>query len=292
MVVPEEMFEKINVNTTSTITDISFLDENHGIICGSFSFLATTSNGGQSWHSLNVGTSQSFLSTCILSEQKIYTARLGLFASTNGGTSFNEIGNLSAGSSIFAFKFYNESDGLVLRGGSILKSSDGGNTWEEKFNTNTYSSLGNIQTPSPQIIYVSGGTAYDDVNVGLIVKSTDGGETWNTVWTTNSEIESISFLSDEIGYYVDVDNNIYKTMDGSNTWVHVTTIPNYPLDVCFRSENVGYISTYEGQILMTENGGSTWKTVYDKTQEPIVKIISVGNVIYAVGNDGLFLKKG
>lgn len=289
--VENQIFEKISINTTESLTDISFINENQGIICGSIGFFAKTNNGGKSWTKLNVGVTQTFMSAFMQNEQNLYTARLGMFSSKNSGNTFSEIGNLSIGSSIFAIKFYNLNQGLILRGGSILKSNDGGNNWTEKYNTNSYSSLNNLQITSPLISYASGGANFDNKNMGEIVKTVDSGQTWTKALNSNSKISSISFISDNIGFYINSNNELYKTINGANNWVKVSNLLYTPLNICFINESIGYFSTYEGQILMTKNGGLSWNIVYNKTNESIVKIISINNTIYAIGNNGLFLKK-
>ena len=289
--VDNPVFEKISVNTTESLTDISFINENQGIICGSVGFFAKTNDAGKSWTKLNVGVSQTFMSAFMQNEQNFYAARLGMFSSTNSGNTFGEIGNLSIGPSIFAIKFYNLNQGLIIRGGAILKSNDRGNNWTEKYNTNSYSILNNLQITSPLISYASGGVTFENTNMGEIVKTVDSGLTWTKVLNTNSKITAISFISDNIGYYSNSNNELYKTINGANNWIKVSNLLYTPLNICFINENVGYFSTYEGQILMTKNGGLSWNIVYDKTNESIVKIISINNTIYAIGNNGLFLRK-
>lgn len=285
-----DLFEKLNLDTTESLTDISFINKNQGIVCGSLGFLAKTNDGGKSWTNLNVGVKQTFLSAFMFDEQNFYTARLGLFSTSNSGNTFSEIGDLSSGSSIFDLKFYNPAQGLLLRGGEILKSNDHGNTWEEKYNTDSFSSLTNLQITSSLVSYASGGTSYDNVNRGEIVKSTDSGQSWIRTLDSNSNIYSISFISDNIGYYINAKKELYKTSNGSNSWTKIADLPSSPLYICFIDENVGYLSTYEGHILETKDAGLNWKIVYNKTSHPIVKIISKDNAVFAIGESGLFLK--
>ncbi|MTH15103.1 YCF48-related protein [Flavobacterium sp. LC2016-01] len=284
-------FEKMNTNTTQSLTDISFINKNQGIISGSLGFLAKTNDGGKTWTKLNVGDNQSFMSAFMVNEQKFYTARLDMFATSNSGTTFNKIESLSSSSSIFAIKFYSPDKGLLIRGGSILKSNDSGNTWTEKYNINSFGSLKDIQITSDLVSYAYGGATYDNTDVGEIVKTIDGGQSWTKTLNSDSNISSISFISDNIGYYINSKQELYKTINGSNSWTKISKLQGSPLSVCFINEKTGYISTYDGQILETKNAGLDWKIVYNKTTDLIWKIIAKDGAVFAIGNNGLFLKK-
>jgi photosystem II stability/assembly factor-like uncharacterized protein len=286
-----DAFEKMDTNTTQSLTDISFINKNQGIICGSVGFFAKTNDGGKTWNKLDVGTTQTFMSAFMLNEQNFYTARLDMFSTSNSGTTFKKNENLSSGSSIFAIKFYNPAQGLLLRGNSILKSNDSGNNWTEKYNNESFSSLKNLQITSTLVSYASGGDTHDNTDTGEIVKTIDGGQSWTKILNSNSNILSISFISDNIGYYINAKNELYKTINGSNSWTKISSLTGSPLCICFIDENTGYLSTYDGQIFETTNAGLNWKIVYNKTTQPIVKIIAKDNVVFAIGDNGLFLKK-
>lgn len=284
------MFERLSINTTESITDISFIDENQGIVCGSLGFMAKTNDGGKTWSQLNVGVNHSFSSAFMLNEQSFYTARIGIYKTNNSGNSFNELSNLSNFSnSVFGIHFFNENSGIIIKGSLILKTNDGGDNWSTKYSNAEY--ISELQMTSNLNGYVAGGITYDGKTRGEFHKTIDGGETWTQTLNSSSDITSISFISDKIGYYVNINNELYKTINGSNNWIKISNLPNTPLNICFVNENIGYSSTYQGQILMTENGGKNWKIVYNKTNYPIVKIIRKNNVIYAIGNNGLILKK-
>lgn len=286
-----ELFEKIQlINDNQTnVADISFYDDNNGVICGTFGFMAKTTDGGKTWEKLNVGTNQSFMSTFMLNPTTFYTARLGLYKTSNSGTNFNEIGNLSPiVSSIFDIYFFNNSKGLIAHN-AIKKTIDGGNTWQTKYTTDYYYPLTKLEFPSESVGYASGGGTYDSFNVGEIIKTTDGGETWNKI-LSSINITSISFINNNIGFYSDVNRQLFKTVNGGLNWTKVSALDYYPTDILFTKNEIGYVATLEGKILLTKDGGTTWKIVYDKTSVPITKIVKTTNYIFGVGNDGLLIK--
>ena len=287
-----ELFEKIElIDATETeVTDISFYDDNNGVICGSSGYFARTTDGGKTWNKLNVGSNQSFLTAFMLDINTFYTARLGLYKTNNSGSSFNEIGNLSSiTSSVFNIYFSNNSIGFVTQNGAIKKTIDGGNTWVEKYFASQYYNIYDLKFTSQNVGYASGGARFDNFNEGQIAKTIDGGETWNKILTTTN-INSISFISDNIGFYSNDNGEIFKTTNGGTNWNKISTLQYYPTDILFQSNEIGYVATYQGKILITKNGGNTWEVAYDKTNVPINKIIKTSNYIFAVGNNGLLIK--
>lgn len=215
-----ELFEKIQLtNEAQTdVTDISFYDDNNGVICGSVGFFAKTTDGGKTWNKLNVGVNHSFMSTLMLDTNTFYTARIGLYRTNNSGSNFNEIGNLSTlSSTVFNIYFSNNSIGIITHNRGIKKTIDEGRTWVEKYYASPYYGIYNLKFTSENIGYGSGGARFDNFNEGQIVKTTDGGETWNRILTTTN-INSISFISDNIGFYSNDNKEIFKTTDGGVSW--------------------------------------------------------------------------
>ncbi|MFT3701851.1 MAG: YCF48-related protein [Agriterribacter sp.] len=285
-----KLFETLSANTTETLTDISFINKDEGIISGSYGYLAKTSDGGKTWNKLTVGVNHSFMSAYMLTPQLFYTARVGIYKTTNAGQNFSECSDLSKYSnSIFGIHFFNKDIGLVVKGNVILKTTDGGDNWVIKYDEAEY--LSEMHVTSAQTGYAAGGITYDGASHGEMHKTTDGGETWKRILTTNSQITAMYFINDNTGFYADFAKNLYKTTDGGTSWSKVAGLLYSPLSICFTSEHNGYFATYEGKILQTADGGNTWNTVYEKTTEPIVRIIAVQQTIYAAGNNGLLLKR-
>jgi photosystem II stability/assembly factor-like uncharacterized protein len=287
---PSQKFERLNTNTTETLTDASFINKNQGIASGSFGYLAKTNDGGKTWEKLNAGVNHSFMSAYMLDEQNFYTARVGIYKTADAGQHFTECADLSDYSnSIFGIHFYNTQVGLLVKGNIILKTTDSGNNWVIKYDEGAY--LSHLQIASAKVGYVSGGITYDGVSSGEMHKTEDAGETWKAILQTSSEITTMYFINDNIGYYANIAREWHKTTDGGKSWSKKADLLYVPLSACFTDEHNGYYTTYEGKILKTINGGLNWTVIYEETNEPIVKIISTQQTIYAVGNNGLFLKK-
>ncbi|HRP01960.1 MAG TPA: YCF48-related protein [Candidatus Kapabacteria bacterium] len=140
--------------------------------------------------------------------------------------------------------------------GMILRTSDGGNTWNGAIAPDAYH-LEHIHFPSKNVGYTSGPDG--------IWKSTDGGMTWKDVTPNalNPEFWGCYFLDDELGVLVGggcVSNqSFYKTTDGGSSWtVFNSNEPNSGLtDVILYNSGEGYASS-SGVVWKTNDFGSTW----------------------------------
>jgi photosystem II stability/assembly factor-like uncharacterized protein len=288
-------FVKLNIQTTNDLTDIHFYDNNNGVVSGTYGYLAKTSNAGKTWTQLNTPVDHSFLSAFMLNPNTFFTARLGIYGSTNGGNTFSQLGNLEDYSdSIFAIHFFNAQKGIIVKGRLILATEDGGTNWTI-VNDQSEVALDNLQFVSSTVGYAAGGITYDGYSVGEIYKTTDGGLTWNRLNgdTVGSEITSMYFVDASVGFYFNFDNQLFKTTDGGLTWNEVIDDNNeYSTSMVFVDTNIGYSTTFDGRIIKTIDGGVHWTEMYNNTDVSLIKIIKTqNNTIFAVGNEGSILKK-
>jgi photosystem II stability/assembly factor-like uncharacterized protein len=283
-------FVKLNSQTTQILTDISFINKNEGIICGSFGFIAKTSDGGNSWSVLNSGINHSFLSAFMLDSKTLYLARIGIYKSSNSGSTFSPLGVLADYSnSIFGICFFNQNEGVVIKGNLILKTRNGGSTWDIKYDQ--AENITKMQFTSKTVGYAAGGRSYDFNSRGEIHKTTDGGDSWQQIHLTDSNISAFYFLNSERGFYINYNDELFRTVDGGKTWRLLSTVERGALSLCFTGENIGYLSTYSGKILKTIDGGISWNVECEHPNTPINKIIFVDKTMYAIGNNGLILVK-
>jgi len=283
-------FVKLASPTTQIITDISFINKNEGMICGSFGFIAKTSNGGKNWDILNSGINHSFLNAFMLDSKTLYMARIGIYKSSNSGSSFTPLGVLADYSnSIFGICFFNQNEGVVIKGNLILKTRNGGSVWDVVYDK--AESISKMQFTSNTVGYVAGGRNFDFSSKGEIHKTTDGGESWQQIHITDSNISAIYFLNSERGFYVNYKDELFRTVDGGKNWRMLSTVEPGVITICFTGEKIGYLATYSGKILKTIDGGINWQMECEFPNTPVNKIIFVDRTLYAVGNNGLILVK-
>lgn len=146
---------------------------------------------------------------------------------------------------------------VVGANGTILKTTDGGETWLQKF-SGTTSGLGQVEFPTPEIGYVIGGD-------GTLLKTTDSGETWIIIDFGNSVIlNSLSFINEDSVFISAIisgsGNRLYKTVDGGDTWIYMEGNLPDEIQIQFLNEEIGFAGGYYwGDFARTLDGGESWQ---------------------------------
>ncbi|HXB38982.1 MAG TPA: PKD domain-containing protein [Bacteroidia bacterium] len=159
-----------------------------------------STNGGASWTGITTGLSGTGAWNTPwhqdpLTANTLYGGLVQMFKSTNQGTSWSQIGNLTGTNPVTEFQVApsNSSVIYVIQGGTILwKTTNGGTSW-----TNI---TGTLPVGSAKMTFVA-------------VKNNDP----NSVWVTFS------------GY--STGNKVYNSTDGGTTWANYSTgLPNLPVN--------------------------------------------------------------
>ncbi len=154
----------------------------------------------------------------------------------------------------------------VGNGGTILRSTDGGLTWEGR-QSGTADVLNGIAFAGAQDGWAVGET-------GTVVRTTDGGDTWalqdmyvgsNHVTYGLHGVAAVPVTTDGVTTYdvwaVGVAGKIYASTDGGVTWAEQTsTVTSDLYGVDFVDATHGYAST-AGGVVRTADGGATWESV-------------------------------
>ncbi|QOW09892.1 hypothetical protein Q73A0000_05705 [Kaistella flava (ex Peng et al. 2021)] len=140
--------------------------------------------------------------------------------------------------------------------GTILKSTDGGDTWTKKL-SGTDSNLTKVKFPTANIGYIISGS-------GNILKTTDGGETWTAKQTgfSGPYFSDLSCVDENIIFTSNL-----KSTDGGENWVLFSE--TYSDRAQFVNGNVGFAGEYlwqqsnwqNPQFFKTMNGGNSWQTI-------------------------------
>jgi photosystem II stability/assembly factor-like uncharacterized protein len=204
--------ENFEVLDSSTIThDLVFLSENVGIKTGIHIY--RTTDGGHTW-------------------VKTYHAY-----------GFNGAKQIQFPSSSVGYS--NVSFQAETSYGAIIKTVDGGVTWQEV--------LPNIGEPIYDISFVNSNTGYFTTANGDLYKTTDGGSNWTLVSDFNSinfGYNQIEFITENQGYlWNGADTKVYLTRDSGATWTLVAdTGCDFIINVQRVANNV-FISGLYGTIL-------------------------------------------
>ncbi|MDP4240818.1 MAG: YCF48-related protein [Bacteroidota bacterium] len=147
--------------------------------------------------------------------------------------------------------FINKDTGYIVGSQSIIKTTDGGETWLHKAGIG-----GNAIYMTPKGTGFVGGEGLFSV--------IDGNSMSVSPANNSSEINSISFITSQIGYFVGDNSNLMKTSDGGITWnqapFNINILSDNYKSVHFSDVNNGYV-VGENQILRTFNGGENWSVM-------------------------------
>jgi len=151
----------------------------------------------------------------------------------------------------------------------ILKTEDGGITWEEKEIEDLKGILYHPQYDNKGNLYAILSFSNSNVNHNetqrTLMKSTDDGETWNTFFSSAElDISNIKFsfeiFKDKIFAYakddkmlvIDIDGTLVKTLEIENLGIY---------DIELIDENNLIVAT-STNVLKSTNGGETWQKIH------------------------------
>jgi photosystem II stability/assembly factor-like uncharacterized protein len=211
--------------------------------------------------------------------------------------------------------------------GTIVKTTDGGRTWNQQTVGTTATLRGVWFTDSNRGVAVGDhgmilqtrnagatwtvesidaradfyGVCFNDVSTGAVVgnngafyQTTDGGVTWTPrVITPAITIYAVSFRDNNNGVFVGSSGTIYGTTDGGSKWSRqVSGIEGSDavalLAVDFSDANNGVAVGENGTILRTTNGGANWSR-QQLGSRTILRAVHFANAMngFAVGDRGL-----
>jgi photosystem II stability/assembly factor-like uncharacterized protein len=153
--------------------------------------------------------------------------------------------------------------------GTVMKSTDGGQTWSG-LPSGTTANLSLVQELDPNTVIVGGGCA--------LRESTDGGTTFTPMpinpsdTVCGSDLAAISFLSATTGYVLLQSGQVLYTTNGGATVTAKTRVPLASgtargTGLTFISPTTGFATSTYGAIEETTDGGNSWTEVSSTVQE-------------------------
>ena len=244
-----------NSGTGNTLLSVYFPTSNIGYAVGIYGEILKTSNGGSSWihqSSGNTGTLSSVFFTdayngCAVGVDNF--TGVSIITTSNGGGSWISHPQSGALLSLKSVFFTSTSTGFAINGYDLIKTIDGGMTWN-LITSFHGSSCNTIFFPTPDIGYIIGTGVYKTTNAGI---------NWSIINVTNGGY-SLFFTSSNIGYSGKGGGVINKTIDGGINWTPQTAYCdtgtyNAILSIYFPTIDTGYAVGGSGTILKTTNGG-------------------------------------
>ena len=143
-------------------------------------------------------------------------------------------------------------------GGTILKSSDGGQSWQQQ-------EL-NIDADLYAIDVVDKRTAWIVGDKGTIIRMTDAGESWQRVPAdTTSTLVSVFFLDNQTGWIANKAGAVLRTVDGGENWSSYQIAKRADISsIFFTDSEHGWAAGFGGTLFRTSDAGSTWTKVFPR----------------------------
>ncbi|OAB78888.1 YCF48-related protein [Cochleicola gelatinilyticus] len=146
--------------------------------------------------------------------------------------------------------------------GVIIRSQDGGDTWETVYP---------ITGESPGFEKIEFLTADKGFAVGynIVLKTEDGGDSWEeiTIADNVNRYVSLNFFNENVGIVTafvtsGVGFEIYTTNDGGSTWTITDSIDNVgSISLDYADETTVFSVGNNERIAKSIDGGNTWETV-------------------------------
>lgn len=252
-----------------------------------------------------------------------------IFKTTDGGESWKEINwnpNTTPYRTISEVIFKNEEEGFLVgyetadfnpnsmdNKAFLLQTKDGGDNWTEIY---PLANAGSSNHHLAKLAYAADSTLYLALSnqtflfaQDKLLRSINGGEDWHEVplpgfSNLSLVIRDMHWFDTEEGLLVastsgyNPGKHIYKTSDGGdhweeinlNVWPYFGTQKGYALATAFDGKN-GLIVGASGNILHSADSGESWKSIHFPYPDiTAIKMLSP-NEGYAIGNNGLVLKK-
>lgn len=204
-----------------TLYDVHFTGPGTGVASGYMSLgsqylILRTTNGGADWSNVYLSTSGPL--TRELRDIEFISATEGvavgsggrIVRTTTGGSNWALVTS-PVSTDLMACEFPSATLGIIVGDERILRSTDGGLTWNAQTFTGQF--LKALSFPTATTGYAAGDSK-------ALLKTTDGGVTWNPVTVhiaDNVDLKGLHFTSVDTGYATAGDR-IWRTWDGGVHW--------------------------------------------------------------------------
>jgi photosystem II stability/assembly factor-like uncharacterized protein len=276
----------ISLTPITNLQDIHFFDDNNGIVIGSASLIAKTTDGGSSW------TKVTFSGTKQLNELHFVNNNYGwiagndaIYKTRDGGNTWFELPKTGMLTGTFNFTdvhFVDTNNGYVCGSSIIFKTNNGGNTWDTL--GTSIATIRSIDLPNSLTVYGCG--AYAGIG-----KISLGIKTFNTIPGTSVALNKIRF-KESIGIVVGDSNTIIRI----NKAEVVSALPirdSFLLkSVCSPMGDYWWTVGSKGRIMASTDSGKTWVTEGVGITSQLLNNVFFrnNNLGWAVGENGVLLK--
>lgn len=284
-----------NIVDVPSFMDITFVNDNLGFAVGYAGAIIRTEDGGDTWNYLRRNQENSisewFTNVQFVDENIGWCVGLtglppynSLILKTIDGGDTWESKVLDA-SGIEDFIFIDSSIGWIIAEYEIFKTVNGGIVWESQFPL-TSSVLNSVS-------FVDSSNGWVIGMAGTILRTTDGGTNWDNLTDTllATNLFDVQFVTDSIGWIVGAEGTIWKSVDAGENWTVQTSGITIDFEkVYFINTTTGWVVGYQGTILYTTDGGTTWTSQPSPNNYNLTSVTSKSSTdLWISGENGLLL---
>jgi photosystem II stability/assembly factor-like uncharacterized protein len=278
---------------------VFFADSKRGWLAGDGGFLSRTKDGGRTWSSQSVGTTDAINDIFFRGKEDGYLlAGNRIFGSTDGGETWREVRQFLARDfgdalpELYSIRFAGKKRGWVVGSVSrrdtvvdslIINTGDGGASWVRQ--------LAPVRDELIHLDFVTDERGWVVGANGTILFTGDGGRNWTKQASgTEATLYHVNFRNDRVGWAVGERGTLLRTTDGGENWSAIPLpVRSTLLSVTFVDEDQGWIVGRGGVILRSEDGGRTWLRQESQTKEHIYALFIDKKRGWAVGGNGIVL---
>ena len=289
-----------HIDVKGDLNVVYFTSGDKGWVAGDEGYLAQTRDGGQTWTTFALNTTENVNEIYFRNEDNGYlVAGKKMFITHDAGRSWQDIrpyhtdafgsGEPEFNSIRFTDKKRGYIVGSVVKGDNVIDSllyrtEDGGDTWQRV-------SLP-VRNELIHLVFRGNSKGWIVGSGGLILATTDDGLTWNKQQTgVSSTLYNVDFRDDDNGYAVGEKGTILRTENGGGTWLKTDSgVSGTLLRVDFADSKNGWIVGRGGVILRSGDKGVTWLRQDSGTTSNLFGLFMDKKYGWAVGQNGLILK--
>ena len=232
-----------------------------GVAVGALGTLLISDDGGQSWNDRSRRSELSLLAVSIAGDGYLAVGQMGLVIRGNG----NDWQEVDSGSDERLFGVARDSQGLAFAVGAfgtVLRSSDGGTSWESLeidwmalaedlgFDPHIY----DVHIDEAQRITLVG-------EFGMIIRSTDLGESWETLNTGDASLFSL-LVNGAVTYAVGQDGVVLRSDDDGGSWERLDTpVTANLMGIAVSADGRRLVAPGMRSVLYSADSGRTWQEI-------------------------------
>lgn len=233
--------------------NVEFLNENIGFVGTLNGIFLKTIDGGTNWTIVtNFPTNPAAIcgldtvGTSTVYGCGAYFSPACIIKSIDSGETWQYIDMSAYATGLVEVLFVDENIGYVsgkkANGAVVLKTTDGGTTWTEMFNSNIAGEyVWKLQLVAPDNNTVFGSVETVFPNTGRLIKSFDAGATWTAKDFPDEDVQAVGFLTPTHGWMGGHITGFYETNDGGDTWTN-TNVGSNLNRIFIINDNLAYAS--------------------------------------------------